>query len=302
VRPAEDKEEVDEIEVLGRVKVVDVLEMCGEFVQEETNLEIVACETCAAARVTEVRQDIVVFPVTVKCNEDSYTAPVRVLLAEDKEVVQLGSLVTQRILEFDKIFEKLCFSRMQVNFKCLLETLKMAWTLCNRIMVRKPTDDRFRPPLHDSTKLLIVGEFCMCWKSNIEEQADKYVLQSEGVEDKETNSELALKIRMKQVQQNRQDVAELRMYLATGEEEPKVAENKEIAELEDLGRKDRILLLLSQPSTVYGILPLKGSRITEDSIGQGEQAQNQRSDNMEATSAGAAGKRTGSQGVTRQEQ
>jgi hypothetical protein len=237
----------------------------------------------------------------MKCNEDKHFAHFLERLPENKEVVErLGSLVTHRMLDFYKIFEKPCFSRMQVYFKCSIESLKMTLSVCNRIMVKKPADDRFRPPLHNS-ELLIVREICIYWNSDEEEQAVKFELQSEGV-DKDTDSKLALKIRMKQVQQNRQAVAQLREYSATAKEEPKVVEDNEMPEFQDLGLEDRIRLLVDQPLfKVYVPIPLKRSRITE-SIGHGEQAQNERVVIMEATSPGAAGKLTGSQGATRQEQ
>jgi hypothetical protein len=54
-------------------------------------------------------------------------------------------------------------------------------------MVNKPADDCFCPPLHN-LEMLIVREICIYWKSGKEEQADKYELQSEGVEDKDSTT------------------------------------------------------------------------------------------------------------------
>jgi hypothetical protein len=57
-------------------------------------------------------------------------------------------------------------------------------------MVNKPADDCFCPPLHN-LEMLIVREICIYWKSGKEEQADKYELQSEGVEDKDSTTPFA---------------------------------------------------------------------------------------------------------------
>jgi hypothetical protein len=98
--PAKDKEEINEIEVIGSVRVDGELEMGRKFVQKESILEIFCCETCTAAHVIEGPQDIGFSPLTVKCNEDKHFAPFLVMLPENKEVaVQLGSL-THRMLEF----------------------------------------------------------------------------------------------------------------------------------------------------------------------------------------------------------